>query len=320
MSTNQRGIPAAPGYPQYQNTFLIPPVMSDQMLVTFYCESIYAQISTTDALNELKGRGDTVYFLKEPCLTIRDYVKDGKIIYDTMEADTCKFRVGSAKYFGIKIDKLDEMMMANWNRYLDIMTSNAARSFSQRIDCEMLACLVTEADCNNKGAAAGVVSHAYNIGTPGAPVTLTSTNIIEFLSYMQAVLDEQCLPEASRYIILPPQAKPILMNSELKAACALSCGNGTSPIADGQLPPALMSFRLIFTNCAPKTTDVTVSAVCHWVIAGLPMATAFVALADMARTMSDKDSFDTYIAAMMAYGFAVLYPNALAVGYVRFSV
>ena len=51
----QNGIPVAPGYPNYSNTFLIPPIQSDRMLERFYTESIFARITSRDALNEITG-------------------------------------------------------------------------------------------------------------------------------------------------------------------------------------------------------------------------------------------------------------------------
>lgn len=314
----QRGIPSAAGYPQYQNTFLMPPIFSDRMLELFYCESIFSRISTTDYLGELKGKGDTIYFLKEPCMIVRDYTKDQILEHDTFEPDTCKVRVGLAKYFSLKIDKLDEQMMQNWPMYRTKLIENASRSFSQRIDCEMLAQVYTDVNCNNRGALAGVVTRSYDLGTPGSPRLVNRTNIIEFLTNLQAVLDEQCIPTAGRYIVVPPQFKVELMNSELRQACFLNCNTGTSTIANGDIPMELVGFRFIVTNCAPSVQDAVAGVKAWYVIAGLPMATAFVALADMSRDIEDKDSFGLYIQSMMAYGFAVIYSQALAVGYIRF--
>lgn len=319
VATTQRGVAAAPGYPQYQNTFMIPPIMSDRMLAQFYCDSIYTQISSTDGLNEVIGKGDTIYFLKEPCIGIREYVKDGVLTYDTLEADTCKFTIGAAKYFGIKIDRLDEQLMANWNRYLDSIKANAARTFAQRVDCEMMGQIVSEVDCNNKGPNAGVVSHGYDLGTPGSPFTITPDTIIKFLAYMQAVLDEQCVPEAGRYIVLPPEFRVMMFESELRSACFLNCGTGVSMIANGSTPMELMGFKFIFSNCAPRVLDTATNAYAYYVIAGLPMATAFGSWANMSAEMRDKDNpYERYISALFAYGFAVLYPQALALGYIRF--
>jgi hypothetical protein len=56
------------------------------------------------------------------------------------------------------------------------------------------------------------------------------------------------------------------------------------------------------------------------VIAGLPMATAFASWAKMSAEMRDKDNpFETYISTVMSYGYAVMYPQALALGYIRFA-
>lgn len=319
MVQAQNGIPVAPGYPNYVNTFIIPPIQSDRMLERFYCDSIYASITSTDALNEIPGPGVTVYFLKEPCLTLRPFVKDGVMTYDTFEADTCSFTLGTAKYFGIKIADHDKMLMKNWSRYLELMTGNAARMFAQQLDCEIMAQIVADVDCNNKGPHAGILTHSYDLGTPGNPRTVDKDTIIDLLADLQAVLDEQCLPAAGRFVVLPTKARNVLLKSDLRSACFLNCGTGTSPITSGEITDPLFGFRLIFTNCAPSVTDVVASARAYYVIAGLPMATAFASWAKMSSDMRDKDNpYESYISSVMSYGYAVMYPQALAIAYITF--
>jgi hypothetical protein len=318
--TQQQGIPVAPGYPNYTNTFLIPPVQSDRMLERFYCDSIYTQITSKDALNEITGPGGTVYFLKEPCLAIRPFVKDGVMQYDTFEADTCSFTIGTAKYFGIKIADHDKMMIKNWSRYLQAMTDAASRLFSQQLDCEIMACVISEVDCNNKGSRAGVVTHAYDLGTPGQPRIIDKDSIIDFLADLESVMDEQCLPESGRFLVVPTRFKNIMLKSELRNACAMNCGSGVSPMATGEPPSDLFKFSIIYSNCVPSVQDAVVNDRCWYVIGGLPMATAFASWAKMSAEMRDKDNpYETYISTVMSYGYAVMYPQALVLGYIRFA-
>jgi len=316
----QNGIPVAPGYPNYSNTFLIPPIQSDRMLERFYTESIFARITSRDALNEITGPGVTAYFLREPRLTLRPFVKDGLMVYDTFEADTESFTLGTAKYFGIKIADHDKMAMKNWPRYLSIMTESTARSFKLQLDCEILAQIIADADCHNRGSQAGVVTHSYDLGTPGDPLLVTTENVGDFLADLEAVLDEQSLPTAGRFVVLPPKVKNVLLKSDFKQACFLTCNSGTSPMVEGEPPMRLFGFDLIFSNCVPSVMDATTNTRAYYVIAGLPMATAFASWADMTSEMRDKDNpFETYISTVMSYGFAVLYPQALACAYIHFT-
>lgn len=317
----QNGIPAAPGYPQYSNTFVIPPIQSDRMLETFYGESIFTQITSRDALNEITGPGVTVYFLREPRLSLRPYVKDGLMTYDTFEADTVEFTLGTAKYFGIKIADHDKMAMTNWSRYLQIMTDSTARLFKMQLDCEIMAQIAADADCNNKGSQAGVSTHSYDLGTPGDPLVITPDNVGDVLADLQAVLDEQQLPAVGRFAVLPPKFKNVLLKSEFKQACLLNCNStADGPMVDGEPPMRLYGFDLIFSNCTPSVLDATANVRAFYAIAGLPMATAFASWADMKSEMRDKDNpYETYISTVMSYGFAVMYPQALALAYITFS-
>jgi hypothetical protein len=317
-----RTIPAAAGYPQYSGTALLPTIHSDRVLVKFYSESIFPMITTTDYLDEIKGMGDTVTFLRESCgVQVRDMVKDGNIEHDTLEITECAFSIGQLKGYSIKIDSLDKMMMGDrWERVREIAINKASHTLSKGIDCEIMALMATEAHCANTGPTAGLVSQMYNLGQVGAPVALTSANVLQKLSELQAVLDEQEIDRAGRFLVAPYPLGPVLMNSEMRSACFSNCNNGTSTYVTGMPPMHICGFDIYFSNCVPHGLDPGTNSQCYYLLAGMKQATAFASILDQSRVSDDAPrSYDVFYQGRMAYGYAVIYPEALASMYVRFA-
>ena len=310
-------IPAAAGYPQYSGTNLIPPIFSDRMLERFYATSIFGEISNTDFLGELTKLGDQITFLREPDVIVRDYIKDGTLKHDTLEVDSFTMVVDKAKYFSVKIDRVDEFQMGPkfdmlWNR----IGPAASRRMAEQIDCTILSKMYTKAHCSNRGAAAGCLSGGYNLGSVGAPVALTSANILEFLTNLAATLTEQNIPRENRFVILPPIFENTIMNSELRSA--QFTGTGPSQILNGRIPGTIAGFTIYVSPYVPRVYDALTNSFAYYIIAGVPAATAFASQIQETRVVDGGHSnFDKYMQGLAVYGFDVIYPEALAVGYVR---
>jgi hypothetical protein len=323
MSLGFRAIPAAAGYPQYSGTALMPAIHSDRVLERFYCSSLFSDISTTEYMQEMiSKRGDMVTFMKEPCgIRIQDHIKDGPIEHDTLELEEVTFVIDKAKQYSLKIARIDQYMMGDrWDRISQMVIKNASRSLAFTIDCELLNMMYSEASCNNVGPKAGVQSQLYDLGTAGAPVALTSLNIMEKLTHLQAVLDEQCVDQDGRFVVLPTPAKALLMNSQLTNASFTSSSGATSTYLNGKTPMNIAGFDIYYSNCAPRVFDAAVNTNAYYIVAGLKGATAFASVMDESRIASGAPhNFDTYYQGLMAYGYAIIYPEALTAMYARFN-
>jgi hypothetical protein len=232
-------VAAAAGYPQYSGN-LIHPIISMELIERFYQVSIFGEISTTEYIGELTKGGDQITFWREPTVIVRDYVKGGQIEHDTLDTEPITLVIDKAKTFSLKIDKIDEKQMQMWEVLKAAFMKNAARTMSDMIDGEILGSVYADVDQYNQGATAGVVSGAYNLGTTGAPVPVTSTNVVEVFTSMQGVLDEAAIPEEGRFIVVPGTFKNLLVNSELKAAYLT--GQSESPLLNGKLPNKIAGF------------------------------------------------------------------------------
>lgn len=316
-------IPAASGYPQYSGS-LIPPMFSLDLIEQFYCTSIFGDITTTEYTGELKKCGDQITFFRTPKVTIRRNVKDGTIKHDTIDTCPVTMTIDNFLEFSVKVSQVDIEQICNWSKWESSLLQSASYEMAEEIDAELLCKMALDADPSNKGNQAGVKSGSYNLGATGAPVSITSLNIWEVMTYVRAVLKEQCVPMNDLFLVLPDVAEPVLLNSPnltANAGLAGNCCNITSDgILNGKLPTKIAGFDIYISHNVCKVFDPAVSSDCHQIIAGWRGATAFAAQIEKTRVIdNDKDSWDTYMQGMTVYGHKVIQAEGLAVLYARFQ-
>lgn len=318
MPNNPQPIPAAAGYPQYSGTGLLPPIYSTRLQERFACEAIVPSITTTQYISEYKGRGDQLTFFKEPIVSTFEYSKDMDMPAETLELEPVTIGINKARAFNIKVDMLDEQMSPMWNTVLDAATKNAAIALKQDIDVELLAFMLANVDANNQGPNAGVQTGAYNLGSIGAPVSVTSANITEVLSHLSGVLDEQCIPQDGRYLVLPPLAKTYILNSQLSNASFMG-GNGQTILLNGRIPGIIAGFEIYISSFLPSQIDPGTGTLAFDILAGIRPSTAFAMTLETHRMTEGVTSFSKYYQALFAYGYDVLRPEGLARLYATFA-
>jgi len=310
-------IPAAAGYPQYSGNLILPQ-FGQELIERFYCSTIFGEISNTDYIGQLAKQGDQITFFREPRAVVRDYIKDMTLKHDTLTAESVTLTVDKAKYFSLKIDRIDQFQMGPmWEKMRSAFLSNAAREIANQIDCSLLGMVYTKADCANRGPQAGCQSGMYNLGTTGNPVVITEANIVEVLTCLQAVLNEACVPRENRYVVLPPIAEKVLLNSPL----ANYCFSGQQPtmLLNGRIPNMVAGFKIFISPHVPKVFDAGAGVDAYQIIAGIQASTVFASQIDEVRTMQDFNNFDTFLQGLSVYGFDVIEPKGLVSLYARFA-
>lgn len=307
MTQFSNGVPAAAGHPQYSGNF-IHPMVSMRLIEDFYCTSVFGEISTTEYAGEFSKGGDQITFWRAPEVIVRDYVKNGEMKHDTLESKPVTISIDRSKYFSFKMDCIDEFQIQNWDAIKSATMANATRAMVDCIDKELLGTTFAMAAESNQGANAGCQCKRVDLGVLGAPVALTADNILEKLTEVALVLDEQCVPQEGRFIVLPQCFKPLIFNGPL--ACADCSGMNESMYLNGRIPQSLVGFRIYFSHNVPMVDDISNRKAWH-IMAGLPMATVFATQMEKMREFEGHDSFDTYYQALQVYGFDVLYPQAL---------
>ncbi len=310
------GVPAAAGYPQYSGN-LITPVFRMELLERWYSSTIYSDVSTTEYTGELNRGGDEIIFWREPKVQVRKYVKNEPIIHDTIDGEPVKMVIDQAYNFSIKINKIDEQQIQNWDAWKEGFLKSAGIELARAIDPLLLTEMWSSAADSNQGATAGVKTSSVNLGEPGAPVVLTKENITDVLSHVHQVLDEAAAPKDGRFITLPPAGIAVLRNSDLRAAYLT--GLSWSPLVNGRLPDQVMGFTILESNYLPTVMDGGTNKLVYHIVAGVKMATAFAATIEDSRVISDKDDWANYYQGLSVFGYKTLYPDGLVHLYATFD-
>ena len=196
--------------------------------------------------------------------------------------------------------------------YVEKWTDDAGEQLKISIDSNILANVYADAHASNAGASAGYRTSSYDMGVSGSPVGLDKTNILDFIVDMGSVLDEQDVPETSRWIVLPPMLCGMIKKSDLKDASMT--GDAVSPMRNGRLG-MIDRFTLYKSNQIATTADGG-GQTAYNIMAGHPAALTFASQLTENRTIPNPDDFGDLMEGLQVYGYKVIKSEALVHGYV----
>lgn len=303
-------IAAAAGTPQYSGTF-IPEIWSGKLLVKFYAATVLAAISNTDYEGEIKNKGDKVIIRQTPTITIRSYSKGQSLIIERPEADPIELPIDNAEYFNFICDDIDAYqsdikLMDDWSR-------DASQQMKIKIDTGVLADIPDDAtETYNRGVAAGKISGAINLGTTASAVVVTKDNILEKIIDCGQVLDEQNIPEESRWMVISAWFTAMIKKSDLKDASLT--GDGTSVLRNGRI--GMIDRFTLYNSNLLKTSEES-GFVNYHILAGQRHALSFAAQMTKMETLRSESTFGQLVRGLNVYGYKVLKSDALVELYCR---
>ena len=295
--------PVAAGVTSHSGT-LTPEIWSGKTLVKFYKSTVFGAIANTDYEGELKAKGDTVIIRTVPDITIKDYVIDQNLTYERPVSATVELLIDKGKYYAMSINDV-EKLQSDLN-YVDKWTTDAGQQLAIAIDYDILSNVYSSAAAANKGATAGADTSAIDLGATGAPESVDKTNILDYIVNMGTVLDEQSVPDNSRWIVFPPIFCGMIKMSDLKDA-SLS-GDGTSILRNGRIG-MIDTFEIYKSRQIHQTTD-GVDTV-HDIIAGHPSAITFASQLTKTETLKNPNDFGDLMRGLQIYGHEVIKKEAL---------
>lgn len=214
------GYPRAAGMADYtaSGTDFIPEVWSPRIQLKFYKKIVSMDIANTWYEGEIKNQGDTVNIRAYPDITISDYYKGQQLDVQVPESTPLQLLINKGKYFCVHVDDVDEAQSDL--ALLNMFSEAAGKDLAVAIDQDVLQNVYSDADSSNIGATAGADSSGFDLGASGAPLSLTSANILDAIIDANTVLDEQDVPDEDRYIVLPPVLCNLISKSDLnKVPC-----------------------------------------------------------------------------------------------------
>ena len=305
-------VAASAGYPQYADTDIgyIPQLYAPATLVKYYAKSVLTAISNTKYEGTIKDKGDKVIIRTRPDITIRNYTKGQDLESEAPESPPVELLIDKAKYYDFVVDVIDEkqadIVLANE------FTSDSAEKMRIAVDTDVLGAVFVDAHADNQGTTAGAISGDIDLGDTGAPVQVTTLNVIEILTRIGNVLDEQNVPEEGRWAVVPAWFRYLIMNSDIKNANLT--GDTVSIIRNGRIGDVdrltLFGSNLLST-VADGGNDVTN------IIAGQMDAITFAAQLVKNESLPAPRTFGREYRGLHVYGYEVVKPEGLVHLYAR---
>ena len=316
--------------PAYSGTF-IPEIWSSKLIEKFYDATVLAAISNTDYEGEIKKHGDKIKMRQRPTITIRDYQANQLLTADRPSAAILEMDIDQGKYFNMVLDdvmkvQMDVDMMNQWS-------ADASEQMKITIDTDVLKFMVNKAHADNLGPTAGRIANNINLGTlgtgaaAGTPVTMTRTNIVDYLVLMGQVLDEQNVPETGRWVLLPAWGCSLLKRSDLRDASLT--GDGVSVMRNGRLG-MVDRFTIYSSNLLPTSNTDGIgdddgsgaepdndADAGTYIFAGHKAALTFASQLTEFETLRSEQSFGNLVRGLQVYGRKVIKPEALVQLYAK---
>lgn len=295
--------PVAPGAASYTGNF-IPEIWASKLIVNFYDATVLAAISNTDYEGEIKSMGDKVQIRTTPDLTIRSYEKGMTLQIERPDKPKVTLNIDQGEYFAAVEDDVDKVQ-ADIN-LLDAWSKDASERMKVKIDSNVLPNVLGDVATANQGATAGRLSAGFALGTSGSPVTVTKTNILEYIVDIGTVLDEANAPEDGRFMVVPAWMAGMIKKSDLKDASLT--GDSQSVMRNGRLG-MIDRFTLYVSHNLYK------SGTTYGCLAGHKMGLTFASQMTEMESLRAESTFGTVIRGLQVYGYKVVKGEALSVLY-----
>jgi len=317
-STRANAWPAnsAAANPAYAGIF-IPAVWSAKLVEKFYDATVFGEIANTDYEGEIRNQGDTVKIRTRPSITISDYTADLNLAVQRPSSSLVELLIDKGKYFNTILDDVMDLQSD-----VDLMSEWAADATEQMkiaIDTDVLLNIGTDVAAANKGATAGRISGDVNLGTTAAPLDLVArgatagqVEVIDFITSMGQVLDEQNIPEQGRWMVIPAWMAALIKRSELRDASLT--GDGTGIARNGRLG-SIDRFTLYVSNLLP--IDTGAGGDNTRIYAGHSHGLTFASQLTKVETLRAESTFGNLMRGLQVYGYKVIDGTALAIGQVQ---
>jgi hypothetical protein len=300
--------PRVAGHPDYSNSGasrFIPEIWAGKMQEKFYKATVFASISNTDYEGVIRDQGDTIIIRTIPTLTINDYQKGQKLVYERPESIALEMLIDKGKSFSFVCDDIDKKQADI--KMMNIWSDDAAEQMKITIDAEVLQA-VTYGSAGtfpgaaaNTGLTAGAISTSYNMGTAAAPVQITKSNILDYFADMNSILDEQNVPENGRWAVIPAWMTNLLLKSDIKDA---SMTGEASTLPNGRLGK-------IYGTTLYKSNNLYSASSVYYVPFGTNHATSFASQLTKMESLRAESTFGDLVRGLNVYGFKVIKPEAL---------
>jgi len=289
-----------------------PQLYALELLEKHYLTTVLSGISNTRYEGMIKKFGDKVIIRTRPDVNTFDWYP-GMSLRDHREqpeSPSVELLIDKARAYSLNLDVLSEIQMD-----IDLMDEwfyDAGQQMSVAIDRIILNDIDADASTSNKGATAGYRSSSYDLGTSSSPLRITRANALDLIADMSAVLSEYDVPESDRWLVLPIWFTNLIEKGELRNA-SVSGDTSNKTLRNGFIGE-ISNFKIYKSNNYTPVSDGSDS--CYNLVFGHKSALTYASQLVKNRKLEDPDSFATLLDGLQVYGYEVVKPTCLGVGYV----
>lgn len=293
----------ADGTPWY-----IPRLFAKKVLYEFWKSTVWNEVTNTDYEGEFKKMGDTIRIRKAPEMTVNDYIKGASLSYEVPAENATSMTISYGKYIAFQVDDIDVVQMD-----VDLMNMYATDGNERlkiQVDVDVLTQMGTGAMATyNTGNAAGKISGNIELGAAGdtTNIHVDRANALDKIVDLNQALDEQNIPQADRFVIIPAWYASRLKLSDIKAADF--SGDSTGVVRTGLI--GMIDGCKVYVNNSVYSTATGETE--YHVVCGVKLATSFALQLSKVDQLKIPDSFGEYWRTLWVYGIKVVRSEALSV-------
>jgi hypothetical protein len=316
-------MPYASGIPSIGSAAMqyIPMLYAGKTIKRYYETSIIPFISNTDYEGMIRAQGNEVKIRTVPEIAIEDHAIGDVITNQRPTSTATNLVIDKAKRWSFIIEDIEQVQTDLKNRVTE-WSQNAAENLDAVIATDVLETIPSQPHAANMGKWAGAVSGMIDLGgtTVGTAatdiITLTSGDIMKKVVELGAVLDEQNIPDAGRWLLIDPLTAALLKSSDIKDASLT--GDGKSPFRSG-LVGQVDRFTVFTTNRLKRTeaqdsVDPTDPSNYYTsMLFGTNDALTFATQLTKNKMVDDPNGFDMIYRGLQVYGYKVIRPEAIGV-------
>lgn len=306
------GVPRASGLPDYGpagTVNFVPELYSGKLVEKFYKSTVFGEIASTDYEGEIAGYGAQVKIRTIPDVTVSDYVVGAGLTAQYPTSNSVTLAIDQAKSFAVALSTVD-MRQADVD-LADVFANDGSIQLRIAADADMLETIPADVSADNSGTTAGADSNNINLGDSSTPVSITKTNVVDFMVDCGTVLDEQNVSDEDRWFVAPPWFIALIKQSDLKIASL--AGDGVSIVRNGKV--GIIDRFTVYQsrNLLRQTSPGPATYLMFGHSAGLTFAAQIVEC----EMINNPNDFGYIVRGLMVFGYEVIGPNYVGTAVVR---
>lgn len=295
------------------NAFFLPEVYSKNVQMFFRKAAVADAITNTDYTGEISAFGDTVNIIKEPTISVNDYLRGGAITRTKLTDEELVLTVDQARHFAFHVDDIEKKMShVNW---VDVASKSAAYALKDDYDTNILSYISSNVSTSAPDhvigaddATAGTLADLDAGATEAVHIGYASGNVdpIDLMARIARMLDEENVPEEGRWFLADPTFYEVLSESSSKLL-SVDYNAGQGSIRNGLVSSGLLrGFKMYKSNNMPAVTNAG-----GMVLAGHISAVATAGTLLKTEVLRSQDFFGDIVRGLHVFGRKVLREEAL---------